>query len=131
MKFFKGNHLAVKVGDLESTARFYRDIVGLDVIREVKLEDGEKIIFLKGLEIHQKNEEELKNKSDSFGNSFFHFGIEVESIDKVLENLKKEKTFPEVKYDEMKFEEINQKAKFAFFSDPDGMTVEIVEWVKI
>ena len=56
MEFIKGNHLAVRVRDLDETVKFYKDTIGLDLLREVNLEGGGRIVFLKGLEIYRKQD---------------------------------------------------------------------------
>jgi lactoylglutathione lyase len=116
------NHISIRVKDLEASLRFYQDLLGLPIVRRSG-EDPE-IVWLPGVEISQLKE----------GEEFAftgHIGLGVRNIEEACAYLEEqgiEFTGPlrDKAWDKM--EPNRMGLLFAFFKDPDGLTVELVQW---
>ena len=112
------NHISIKVKDLEASLRFYRDLLGLPVER--RLEESE-IVWLPGLELSPLEE----------GEEFAftgHIGLGVRNIEEVCAYLEEEGVEFDVPLKDIVWEEMGKGLKLAFFKDPDGLSVELVQW---
>lgn len=122
-----GTHIAIKVKDLDKAIEYYKDFLGLNVIREISIGNGKKIIFFQGLELHQI-ENSCSNDKDIDLFNFMHFGIEVVNIGKAVDELFENNDYPKPEINEMIFEKEKTRVKFALFKDEHGIEVELVEW---
>jgi len=124
-----GSHVSIEVEDIDKTFDYYTKIVGLKVIRKVSFDDGHRIIFFPGLEIHQMTSNKTVNNLKPY--NLMHFGIEVENIESAVKELSKENNLPELEINEIVFKEIKQKVKYVLFKDNNGMEAELAEWINI
>lgn len=111
----------LNVRSLEESVKFYTEIVGLDVIREVNAGPDMRIVFLgKG-----GTEVELicdgKNQEISIG-SDISWGFEVESLDAALELVKANGIAVESGPSQP-----TPYVKFFFVKDPNGMNIQLVQ----
>lgn len=112
------NHISIKVKDLEASLRFYRDLLGLPVER--RLEEPE-IVWLPGLELSQLEE----------GEEFAftgHIGLGVRNIEEACAYLEEQGLEFDVPLKDIVWEKMGKGLKLAFFKDPDGLSVELVQW---
>ena len=112
------NHVAIKVQDLENSLRFYRDLLGLP--EERRLDDPE-IVWLPGLELSQLGD----------GEEFAftgHIGLGVRNIEEVCVYLEQRGVEFDVPLKDIVWEQMGKGLKLAFFKDPDGLSVELVQW---
>ena len=126
-----------QVKDLEKTYKFYHDILGLKdwrtglsspkgsdsqdfLLKDFKLHPTRSVID--GMELNEVDGEQLPG--------FGHLAFEVENIDGWIEYLKdKGVKFERIR--EVEWPQVKMGAKVAFITDPEGNSVELVEWRKI
>jgi len=116
-------HVTISVKDMEESLRFYRDIVGLPVTRKFPAGPGRDIVFL-GFE--GGTEIELISGAQgalSFGQDI-SIGFEVESLEQMIRSLRDNK----VEVGET--QSPNPSVKMTFVSDPNGVRVQFLEYVK-
>jgi len=112
------NHVAIKVKDMEASLRFYRDLLGLPVERRL---DEPEIVWLPGLEISQLGEGEAFAFTG-------HIGLGVRNIEEVCAYLEEQGVEFDVPLKDIVWEQMGKGLKLAFFKDPDGLSVELVQW---
>jgi len=120
-------HTAIKVKDLDRSVKFYNETVGLPIVREVQLPEGERIVFLPGFELWQIKEEE-SGVTPQEAKFLFHIGLEVEDIESVVKDLENKGVKFSTPLSDLKLEDKGIGVKYAFFPDPDGIEVELVQW---
>lgn len=112
------------VKNMEESVKFYTDIVGLAVVREMSAGPDLKMVFLSkgGTEIELMCNG--KNEESNIG-SDISWGFEVESLDKALELVKAHGI-------ELEGEPFQPAPdiKFFFIKDPNGMKIQLVEKIK-
>jgi catechol 2,3-dioxygenase-like lactoylglutathione lyase family enzyme len=120
MGVLKHNHLALQVKDLQASALFYKEILGLE---SVPVPDDLKAIrawFKIGADqqIHLLAGRTQPVNNDRNGS---HFAVFVESIDKAEAFLKQKG----ISYhSQVRFDGVKQ----IYFSDPDGYLIELNQW---
>ncbi len=122
------DHVTITVKDLKRTVEFYRDILGLEVAGMLEQNDGDfKLVYLKSGDIMievfnfaEKGKTIGEVKDIDFG--IKHFGFKVDSVNEVTRKLKEYNV-------EFTLEPLDAEGgvRIAFFKDPDGVLVEIVE----
>ena len=111
------NHISIKVKDLEASLRFYRDLLGLPVERR----SAGDTVWLPGVEMSQLKE----------GQEFAftgHIGLGVRNIDEACAYLEAQGLEFQTPLKDVLFEEMGKGLLLAFFKDPDGLLVELVQW---
>ena len=112
------NHISIKVKDLEASLRFYRDLLGLPVERRL---DEPDIVWLPGVEISQLKE----------GEEFAftgHIGLGVRNIEEACAYLEEQGLEFDTPVKDIVWEQMGKGLTLAFFKDPDGLSVELVQW---
>ncbi|MEA3346073.1 MAG: VOC family protein [Chloroflexota bacterium] len=112
------NHISIKVKDLGASLRFYRDLLGLPVERRL---DEPEIVWLPGLELSQ-----LK-KGEEFAFTG-HIGLGVRNIEEACAYLEEQRLEFDTSLKDVVWEQMGKGLKLAFFKDPDGISVELVQW---
>ncbi len=115
------NHVAVRVRDVKKAFHFYHEILKIPTVRIIGTDNDPRTVFLQGLELSQINPEERDV-------SLSHLGLEVSNIEEVYEELMKKGVVFDGPVRDVKFEKEKKAVKVAFFNDPDGNKVELVEW---
>ena len=118
------NHTSVKVKNLAESVKFYHEIMGLPIIRQIGPPENPRIVFLPGVELSQVSDGQ---SSDTPG-FFAHIGIAVDNIEEACKRLEEHGVELEKPLREIVFEEMGQRLQLAFFKDPDGIAVEYVKW---
>jgi catechol 2,3-dioxygenase-like lactoylglutathione lyase family enzyme len=134
-------HIGIVVKNIENSLKFYQDLLGLKIIRDmneqgshldnmlsldnvevrtVKLSINENITLIELLEFKSHNDNEVRNFY-TIGAS--HVAFTVKNIEKLYEELSKK---------DIKFNAPPQKSpdgfvKVTFCKDPDGTPIELVE----
>lgn len=126
MKINKIHHVAIICSNYEISKRFYTEILGLNVIREVyrkeresyklDLELGESQIELFSF----KNAPERVSYPEARG--LRHLAFEVDDIEETVSYLEKNG----VKCEPIRIDEFTLR-KFTFFEDPDKLPLELYE----
>ena len=117
---FKFNHNNLNVRDLEKSIQFYKDALGLTVVREKDAADGSfKLVYLgDGSSVHQLELTWLRDRKEAYdlGDNEFHLAFEV---DNMQEAYQKHKAMGCVCYE-------NKDMGIYFINDPDGYWIEII-----
>jgi lactoylglutathione lyase len=112
------NHISIKVKDLEASLRFYRDLLGLPILRRSENPD---IVWLPGLELSPLREEQ----EFAFTG---HIGLGVRNIEAACAYLEEQGLEFSVPLKDTIWEQMGKGLQLAFFKDPDGFSVELVQW---
>lgn len=119
-------HVGLTVGDLEQSLHFYRDVLGLEVVRTRELDNGMRIAFLS---IHGHGEIELlaypmtlplpeaARQPEAIG--LKHVALRVEDLDETVTQLKEQGIAFAT--------EPTAERRRATLLDPDGITIELTE----
>jgi len=122
----KYGFVTVTVKDMEESAKFYKDILGLKEAMRFSPQPGTDIMFLKD---EDGNAVELithPGEGDSKGGSNVSIGFNVSSLDETIAMLK-EKQVP-VARGPMG---VPGGARFIFVNDPNGVGIEFIEGFKL
>lgn len=120
------HHVAIIASDYEKSKRFYVNILGLEIISEVyrKERDSYKLDLKIGesqIELFSfKNPPKRPSYPEACG--LRHLAFKVTNIELEVENLLREG----INVEDIRVDEITGK-KFTFFSDPDGLPLELYE----
>lgn len=122
MKFL---HSMIRVKNIEKSLKFYQELLGLKLTRTLDLDDC-KLYYLTdeitGVDIELTHNFETPENGYEKGSQFGHFAFEIPSME---EFTKKLLDFG-LKYSIEPFE-IKKGLKIAFFEDPDGREIEVIE----
>lgn len=120
------HHVAIIASDYEKSKNFYVNILGLEIISEVyrKERDSYKLDLKIGesqIELFSfKNSPKRPSYPEACG--LRHLAFKVTNIELEVENLLREG----INVEDIRVDEITGK-KFTFFSDPDGLPLELYE----
>jgi catechol 2,3-dioxygenase-like lactoylglutathione lyase family enzyme len=121
------DHVSFKVKDLEESFHFYHDILKLPFVRVLGPTDTlAKRMFVGKIELVQIGPEEEWNPSNM--GIFSHLALEVENIEKWIEQLQADGVRFIHQFSDTKFDKEKIGAKVAFFRDPNGIPLELIEW---
>lgn len=116
-------HVTISVKDMEESLRFYRDTLGLSVKRRFPAGPGSEIAFLEG----GGAEIELiynQGRTDISIGQDISLGFEVASVSETLESLRQKGVATG------EVASPSPQVRFFFVSDPNGLKVQLVEYVK-
>ena len=119
-------HAMIRVKDIDSSMRFYTELLGLKKTHEIKLEDC-LLHFLKDdggdFEIELTENFDIPKNGYENGNAFGHFAFETDDMDKFDKKMK------DLGYEYLYEPFIMNEAqsKIAFVKDPDGNEIEIIQ----
>lgn len=123
MKFL---HTMIRVKDIEKSLKFYTELFGLELAKEMRLEDAT-LYFLSDKEgytqIELTHNDETPEDGYEIGTGFGHFAFEVESMDEFTKKL--HDFGGEYLYEPFNLSKHN--FKIAFVKDPDGYEIELIE----
>lgn len=127
MKLMKIHHVAVICTDYEKSKDFYVRILGLTPIREVYREERDS--YKLDLEVNGQYQIELfsfpnpaKRPSYPEATGLRHLAFEVENVEEAVHYLNLQK----IEVEAIRLDPFTEK-KFAFFTDPDGLPIELYE----
>lgn len=117
---FRFNHYNINVLDLEKSINFYKNALGLNVIREKNAQDGSyKIVYLgDGKSDFSLELTWLKDRKEKYdlGDEEFHLALTAEDFNAAYE---KHKAMNVIIFE-------NSKMGIYFIGDPDGYWIEII-----
>ncbi|HEV8636228.1 MAG TPA: VOC family protein [Chloroflexota bacterium] len=112
------NHTAVRVRDLEGLERFYTEVVGLKIMSQRRSTAGvPDATFFTGLQLLRYPEQDVSQKG-----VLDHVGINVGNLDEIVAHLRQ--------HGVGLVGEIGTpgpNVRTAFFRDPEGNTIELIE----
>jgi glyoxylase I family protein len=127
MNLKKIHHIAVICSNYEVSKDFYVRVLGLTPIREVYREERDS--YKLDLEVNGQYQIELfsfptppARVNDPEAAGLRHLAFEIENIEEAVQQLKD----MQVKVEDIRIDPWTQK-KFTFFSDPDGLPIELYE----
>ena len=121
-------HSMIRVNDLEESIKFYREVLGMKLLREKEYPEGKFSLAFLGYGNETENTViELTYNWDTkdyeHGNAFGHIAIEVDDIYKVCEEIKKKR----VKVIRDPGSMMGSRLLLAFIEDPNGYKIELIE----
>jgi glyoxylase I family protein len=123
----KVHHIAIICSDYQKSKKFYTEVLGLDIIREVYREnrDSHKLdLELNGTYIIElfsfPDPPQRVSRPEATG--LRHLAFEVDDLEKVIAHLEKFK----IEVEPIRIDEFTDK-RFTFISDPDNLPIEFYE----
>lgn len=123
----KVHHMAIICSDYEISKRFYVNVLGLEIIREVYRQERESYkldLALNGLYILElfsfPNPPARPSRPEASG--LRHLAFEVNDLDEVIAHC----TINNVRSEPIRIDEFTQK-RFTFIADPDDLPIEFYE----
>ena len=127
LKLNRVHHIAIICSDYQRSKRFYTEILGLKIVREVFR--GERNSWKLDLEVNGLYQIELfsfpnpparPSRPEAAG--LRHLAFEVDNLDEAVAKVKKYS----VEVEPIRVDEFTGK-RFTFFADPDGLPIEFYE----
>jgi glyoxylase I family protein len=123
----KVHHIAIICSDYEKSKKFYTEVLGLEIIREVYRENRDS--YKLDLALNGTYSIELfsfpnppQRLSSPEGAGLRHLAFEVDDLDKVIAHLEKFK----IEAEPIRIDEFTEK-RFTFIADPDNLPIEFYE----
>ena len=125
MKFL---HSMIRVKDINSSLKFYTELLNMKLYHSKRLEDCE-LYFLNDEEgtcqIELTYNDETPEDGYKNGNAFGHFAFSVDSLDEFTEKM----NALGYEYLYEPFDLNGKGSRIAFITDPDGNEIELIEKV--
>jgi len=127
LKINRVHHIAIICSDYERSKRFYTEVLGLKIVREVFR--AERISYKLDLEVNGLYQIELfsfpdpparPSRPEAVG--LRHLAFEVDNVDEAINEIAKHG----VNVEPVRIDEFTGK-RFTFFADPDGLPIEFYE----
>jgi glyoxylase I family protein len=125
--FNRIHHIAIICSDYARSKRFYVDVLGLKIVREVYREERKS--FKLDLQVGEHYQIELFSFRDSPARvsrpeacGLRHLAFEVDDVQSAAEDLRARG----VEVEAIRIDDTTRK-RFTFFPDPDGLPIEIYE----
>ena len=122
----KWYHLGIKAKDSEASIRFYRDILGLDIVDTVEIW-GKKFTFVGNdtiqIEIEQANPDDTQADPSSM-TGLNHFSVVVDDIHGLVKEAR-------AKSAQVLMDPFNSRPDrlTTFIKDPDGVLIQVIQYV--
>ena len=123
----KVHHIAIICSDYQKSKKFYTEVLGLDIIREVYRENRQS--YKLDLELNGTYIIELfsfpdppQRVSRPEATGLRHLAFEVDDLEKVIAHLEKFK----IEVEPIRIDEFTDK-RFTFIADPDNLPIEFYE----
>ncbi|WP_073371457.1 SMU1112c/YaeR family gloxylase I-like metalloprotein [Flavobacterium fluvii] len=123
----KVHHIAIICSDYQKSKKFYTEVLGLDIIREVYRENRDS--YKLDLELNGTYVIELFSFPDPpnrvsrpEATGLRHLAFEVDDLEKVIAHLEKSK----IEAEPIRIDEFTEK-RFTFIADPDNLPIEFYE----
>lgn len=126
MNFKNIHHVAIISSNYEKSKKFYTEILGFEIIREVYREDRDS--YKLDLKIGNSQIELFSFRNPPKRLSYpeacglRHLALEVNNIEEVINEL----NLNGIDTEEVRIDEFTN-CKFTFFEDPDGLPIELYE----
>jgi glyoxylase I family protein len=127
LKLNRVHHIAIICSDYEKSKHFYSEVLGLKIVREVYREARQS--YKLDLEVGDRYQIELFSFPDPAARpsrpeaaGLRHLAFEVDALDEAVFHL----TEQGVEVEPIRVDEFTNK-RFTFFTDPDGLPLELYE----
>jgi catechol 2,3-dioxygenase-like lactoylglutathione lyase family enzyme len=121
----ENNHVCVTVRDFGVALGFYRDLIGLPIIRRMGTDEEQTSYWLPGIQLRLRP----AGTEDQSSGALDHIGIGVENIAEVCARLDAAGYQAEQPLGERTLPGITRHVMNVFYRDPDGNRVEFVHWI--
>ena len=121
----ENNHVCIKVTDFDTALHFYRDLVGLPIIRRMGTDEDVTFYWLPGIQLARRE----VGAAEASAGAFDHIGLSVENIAEVCARLDAAGYQAETPLGTRDLPGVERRVMNAFYRDPDGNRVEFVHWV--
>lgn len=121
----ENNHVCIKVTDFDAALHFYRDLIGLPVVRRMGTDADVIYYWLPGIQLGKRD----ADAGEVAGGALDHIGLAVENIEEVCARLDAAGYQAESPLGTRDLPGIERRVMNAFYRDPDGNRVEFVHWV--
>jgi catechol 2,3-dioxygenase-like lactoylglutathione lyase family enzyme len=121
----ENNHVCIRVRDFGTALAFYRDLIGLPVVRWMGTEAEPTSYWLPGIQLREQRD----LTGDHSAGPLDHIGIAVENIEEVCARLDAAGYQAEQPLGVRDLPGISRQVMNAFYHDPFGNRVEFVHWV--
>jgi glyoxylase I family protein len=120
-------HFGIDINDIKKSKKFYTEILGFEIIKELTSRHGKKLIFLSlnNQIIELIKHPDTDEKQDKDG-SLSHFALDVKNIYKILHDVNKNAQEFGLKLIQEEPFEFNGDLIF-FFRGPDNEKIEIMQ----
>jgi glyoxylase I family protein len=123
----KVHHIAIICSDYQISKKFYTEVLGLEVIREVYRESRQSFkldLELNGTYVVElfsfPNPPQRVSRPEALG--LRHIAFEVDDLEKVIEHLEKF----QIEVEPIRIDELTEK-RYTFIADPDDLPIEFYE----
>ena len=123
----KVHHIAIICSDYQKSKKFYTEVLGLEVIREVYRESRQSFkldLELNGTYVVElfsfPNPPQRVSRPEALG--LRHIAFEVDDLEIVVDHLEKFK----IEVEPIRIDELTEK-RFTFIADPDDLPIEFYE----
>jgi catechol 2,3-dioxygenase-like lactoylglutathione lyase family enzyme len=116
------NHTALRVRDMAESLAFYRDLIGLPVLRSQGPDDAPNAVWLPGLQLVRASDGEVPAP----GGTLDHLALGFSNVEEVVERLVSAGHVPDIALETR--ERQGGSVVLAFFRDPDGNRVELLDY---
>lgn len=118
-------HVALKVRDFEGALAFYRDLVGLTVVRWTGEQDRPAAVWMPGVQLIR-----LPEGSEAPPQGVLdHIGIALRDVAAVHQRLQDAGHTPERPFGKTHFPSVDREVMTVFYRDPEGNLVEFLQWL--
>jgi glyoxylase I family protein len=131
-KIVKGcgfHHIALQAAHWDETVHFYRDIMGMVVVREIALPDRKLIQMDMGdgglLEVFSMTAPPTPTQEQQNPGAFLHLGLCIDDLDAVVNRVRE--SGYEIIEGPREIQSEGMHARIAFFRGPSGETVELFQ----
>ncbi len=121
----ENTHVCIRVRDFGTALAFYRDLIGLPVIRRMGTEAEPTSYWLPGMQLRQQPD----LSGDPSAGALDHVGLAVENIEEICARLDAAGYRAEQPLGVRDLPGIDRRVMNAFYHDPDGNRVEFVHWI--
>lgn len=118
-------HVAIRVRDFDQSLAFYRDLVGLPILRWTGEQENPLMVWLPGLQLARREVEPGEHPYAILD----HIGIALKDVAAVHERLLAAGHTPERPFSKTHFPSVNRDVQTVFYRDPDGNLVEFLQWL--
>ncbi len=123
----KVHHIAIICSDYQKSKKFYTEVLGLEIIREVYRESRQSFkldLELNGTYVVElfsfPNPPQRVSRPEALG--LRHLAFEVDNLEKVVDHLEKFK----IEVEPIRIDELTEK-RYTFIADPDDLPIEFYE----
>ncbi|HUZ02958.1 MAG TPA: VOC family protein [Thermomicrobiaceae bacterium] len=115
-------HAAIRVRDLDTVVRFYRDTLGIPVQFTRGDPARPDAFFFPGVQLVRAGDQDIGDKG-----VFDHVGLAVSNLDAIVEGLAAAGIPLDVPLTDLS-REFGTRVRLVFIRDPEGNRVELVQW---